>query len=199
MGLFGWVRKKQRAPLPSPIDESRFAALGAVIESVAVLIDDQPSFRAKAKEVAGRFGPNAIAELRQRFHRPSAPPPGFTPQERGLAAWLSSWQFAIFEIIYEYREEALPMLREVAFGKYDWTQANAVELLCRLAAEGMDRERTVSDLKRALPGMRDTALLYIAGPLLQQSEGDPALAAILAELRQVSEFEMAIEELRESG
>ena len=94
------------------------------------------------------------------------------------------------------------MLRTVAFGEYDWTQANAIELLCRLAAEGIDRDRTLADLKREMPNMRDEALLYVAGPLLKRAEDDPAVAAIVRELRYVEEFEMAVEELedlRENG
>jgi hypothetical protein len=200
MGLFDWFRKK---PPPAPAEESRVTALGGeldrAIQSVALLIDDRAAFRAQATTVANRFGANAIPELRHRFHQPTEAPPGFTAAERGLVVWLSYWQFAIFEILFQYREQALPMLREVAFGPYDWTQGNAIELMCRLAAEGIDRERTITDLKRAMPGMRDTALLYVAGPLLQQAESDPALAAIAAELGEVPEFEMAVQELRESG
>jgi hypothetical protein len=202
MGLFDWFRKKQAAPPAPAVEKLRFTPLGGeldrAIESVAVLIEDQLAFRAKAKEVAARFGPEVMPELRQRFHRSTAAPPGFTAEERGLVAWLSHWQFAIFEIVYQYREHALPMLREVAFGGYDWTQANAIELLCRLAAEGTDRNRTLADLKREMPGMRDTALLYVAGPLLQQAQSNPALGAIVEELQQVPEFRMAIDELQEA-
>ena len=32
-----------------------------------------------------------------------------------MTAWLSYWQFAIFEIVYNFRGQALPMLRKVAF------------------------------------------------------------------------------------
>src|SRR5205085_4738278 len=130
-------------------------------------------FRAKAQDVARRLGSSVIPDLRQRFHRPTTAPPGFTPAERGLAAWLSYWQFAIFDIVYQFGEQALPMLREVAFGKYDWTQANAIELLCRLAADGIDREQTLADLKREMPRMRIEALLYVAGPLLKDARESP--------------------------
>jgi hypothetical protein len=57
---------------------------------------------------------------------------------------------------------------------------------------------TTADLKREMPGMRDTALLYVARPLLQQTQDNPALASIVEELQQVPEFRMAIEELQEA-
>lgn len=174
MGLFDWFRIKKATPLSPAADKSRFTPVGGeldrAIESVAVLIEEDLTFGARAKAVARKFGPRIIPELQQRFHRPTVSPPGFTVEERGLSAWLSYWQFAIFEIIFQFREQALPMLRQVAFGEYDWTQANAIELLCRLAAEGIDRDRTLADLKRAMPGMRDTALLYVARPLVRHRE-----------------------------
>src|SRR5262245_46735542 len=91
VALFDWLRKKR---------PSRFRPLGGdvdgAIESVARLIDDRLAFRAKARDVAGSFGPWVLPELRRRFHRSTPPPPGFTAPERGLTAWLSYWQFAIF-------------------------------------------------------------------------------------------------------
>ncbi|WP_145952316.1 hypothetical protein [Paludisphaera borealis] len=108
---------------------------------------------------------------------------------------MSYWQFAIFEIVYNFREQALPMLRKVAFGEYDWTQGNAIEVMCRLAAEGIDRDRTLADLKKKMPGMRDEALGYAAAPLLQLAKYDLRLAAVVDELRQVDEFENAVRDI----
>ena len=168
------------------------------IESVAILIDDGLTFRGKAKEVADLHGPAILTELPRRLHRATPAPPGFSAGERGLGAWLASWQFAIFEVMYQFRERALPILRRVAFGKYDWTQANAIELLIRLAAEGIDRDRTLADLTREMPKMRAEALDYVAGPLLEQAKSDPAIAAILHDLRHIERFVMAMAEVSSS-
>jgi hypothetical protein len=173
--------------------------LDRAIESVAILIDQPPLFRARARDVAATFGPQALDDLRQRFHRATPAPIGFTAKERGLTGWLSSWQFALFEIIFQYREGAVSMLREVAFGEYDWTQSNAIELLCRLAAEGIDRDRTLADLKRELPHMRDTALMYVAEPLMHRVPEDARLAAIFEELQEVPEFRMTVQDMQQSG
>jgi hypothetical protein len=114
----------------------------------------------------------------------------------GLGDWIAARQFAIFEMFYYLREAALPVLRRVAFGEYDWTQGNAIEVLCRFAAEGIDRERTLADLKSEMPVMRYEALLYAAGPLLQQAKDIPQLAAIVEELRQAPGFNSVVEDLR---
>lgn len=169
------------------------------LSSIAVLVSDSvEGFQVRAQEVAAGLGPESIPELKKRYHRHPDPPDGFGFEEVGLGGWLSFWQFAIFEVLFNIGEPAIPELRRVAFGEYDWTQANAVEVLCRLAADGIARDQTIADLKQKMPAMRDTALLYIVGPLLKQAEDNQDLAAIVSELRTIEEFENAVEELQES-
>ncbi|MCL4204956.1 MAG: hypothetical protein KJ000_20950 [Pirellulaceae bacterium] len=175
-------------------------ALDTAVTSVAVLIDDAEQFRARAAAVARELGPAAIEELATRFHSPPRPePPGFGYEQRGLGGWLSTWQFAIFELFYQFGAAALPVLRRVAFGEYDWTQGNAVEVLVRLAAAGVERERTVADLRREFPNFRYEATLYSVGPLLHHSARDPAIAAVVRELEEMPEWREAAEELRAAG
>lgn len=193
LSLVEQVRRKRRRSKAATRHDN---VVGDAILSVAVLIDDDIAFKTRAKEVAAQIGPTTIQELRHRFHGQGKAPPGFTVLERGLSAWISCWQCAIFEILFNFRAEALPMLRKVAFGEYDWTQGNAIEVLCRLAAEGVDRDRTIADLQREMPNMRDTALVYAARPLLHQVKANPNLSAILEELQEVPEFRDAVEGLQ---
>ena len=67
---------------------------------------------------------------------------------------MSARQFAIFEMFYFFGPASLPVLQRVAYGPYDWTQGNAIEILCRLAADGIDRKRVVDELVARMPGMR---------------------------------------------
>lgn len=69
--------------------------------------------------------------------------------------------------------------------------------MCRLAAEGIERDRALVDLRREMPRMREEALAYAAGPLLQPAENDPSVAAVVAELREIEGFERAILEMGE--
>jgi len=161
-----------------------------------MLIDDAQAFRARAAAVALQLGPTAIDELRTRFHSPPrAEPPGFGPEQRGLGGWLSAWQFAIFELFFEFGSAALPVLRQVAFGEYDWTQGNAVEVLVRLAAKGIEREQIIAELRRAFPRLRVEAQLYSVGPLLEHAARDSAVATVVRLLEDISEWRAAIEEL----
>jgi hypothetical protein len=171
------------------------SALDEAVASVAVEIDDAQQFRVRAAAVARQLGPAAIDALRSRFHSPPhREPPGFGP-ERGLGGWLSAWQFAIFELFFEFGAAALPVLRQVAFGEYDWIQANAVEILVRLAARGIEREQIIAELRREFPRLRVEAQLYSVGPLLDHAAQDTAVAQVVRQLEDISEWRVAAEEL----
>lgn len=174
--------------------------LDTAVISVAVLIDDAEQFRARAATVARELGPAAVKQLATRFHSPPEPaPPGFGYEQRGLGGWLSTWQFAIFELFFQFGAAALPVLRRVAFGEYDWTQGNAVEVLVRLAATGVERDRIIADLRCEFPSFRYEAMLYSVGPLLHHAGRDPAVAAVVRELEDMPEWRRAAEELRAAG
>jgi hypothetical protein len=175
-------------------------ALDTAVTSVAVLIDDADLFRGRAAAVARELGPSAIGDLATRFHSPPRPePPGFAYEQRGLGGWMSAWQFAIFELFFQFGAAALPVLRRVAFGEYDWTQGNAVEVLVRLAAADVERERTVADLRREFPEFRHEAMLYSVGPVLHHAARDPAIAAVVRELEDMPAWREAANELRAAG
>lgn len=175
-------------------------SLDPAVSSVAVLIDDPARFEARAAEVARQLGPEVIEELSRRFHTPPQPEPdGFGPRERGLGGWLQAWQFAVFELFFQFREAALPVLRRVAFGDYDWTQGNAVEVLCRLAAAGIERGRVIAQLRQEFPKFRYEATLYSVGPVLYHATRDPAVAAVVRELDDLPEWRAATEELQRAG
>ena len=173
------------------------ASVSDTIATVAVQIDDLHQFRAAAADVASNLDTDAIETLSRCFHTPSSAPDGFGPEERGLGGWLSAWQFAIFEIYYNFGEAALPLLREVAYGEYDWTQGNAIEVLCRLAADGVSRDVIIDELKREFPNLRYEAQLYAVKPMLAQVETNPNLADILDELSEIEEFRETVAELTE--
>ena len=172
------------------------SALEEAVVSVAVRIDDVQEFRARAAVVAQALGPAVIGELCTRFHSPPrTEPPGFGPEQRGLGGWLSAWQFAIFELLFAFESAALPVLRQVAFGAYDWIQGNAIEVLARLAARGIDREQIIAELRREFPRLQVEAQLYSVGPLLYHAAQDPAVAAVVQELESIPEWRAAAEEL----
>ncbi|WP_278643344.1 hypothetical protein [Burkholderia lata] len=164
-------------------------ALDAEIKSVAILINDRIAFGSQAADVAQQLGAGAIDMLVSRLHTPSQPTPEkFESAMRGLGAWLAAWQFAIFEILFHFRDSALGSLREIAWGEYDWTQGNALEILIRLAANGIGRELTIAEFQRNFEQVSDEAKRYAVGPLLHRAKFDPEIAAIVNELNSIPDW-----------
>ncbi|WP_133117926.1 hypothetical protein [Burkholderia ubonensis] len=170
--------------------------LNAAIRSVAIPVDDRVAFGMRAAEVAGQVTPAAIDMLVSRLHAPTSPiPEAFESSARGHGAWLAAWQFAVFEILFQFRESALGVLREIAWGEYDWTQGNALEILVRLAAKGIGREDTIADFHREFERVSDEAKRYAIGPLLHRAKFESEVAAIVGELHSVPEWREVVWEM----
>ncbi|MBN3777338.1 hypothetical protein G3O06_07170 [Burkholderia sp. Ac-20345] len=159
------------------------------IHSVAILVDDRVAFGSQAADVAARLGPRAIDMLVSRLHSPSHPAPeAFDPSVRGLGGWLAAWQFAIFEILVHFDDSALDSIREIAWGEYDWTQGNALEILVRLAAKGIGREQTIADFHRNFEHVAEEAKRYAVAPLLHRAKFEPEVAAIVSKLQSIPDW-----------
>ena len=168
------------------------------IRWVASSIHESDEFRSRASAAVNELGPGAIETLSTLFHSEHSPPEQLADRFRGLGAWVAARQFAIFEMFYYFRDAALPVLRRVAFGEYDWIQGNAIEVLCRLASEGVDRDQIIADVRREFPNIRYEAQLYSIGPLLKQAKDNPALAAVLNEFEDIEEYQQTVEELKDA-
>lgn len=162
--------------------------LNSKVRRVAEVVGDSAQFKERARKAALELGPDSIDSLTALLHFEHTPPKELEGKFPRLGQWIAARQFAIFEILYQLREEALPVLRRIAFGEYDWTQGNAIEVLCRLAAQGVDRSKIIDDLKAQLGSMREEAHWYALGPLLHYSEQDQNIKEILNQLLTVPEF-----------
>lgn len=173
--------------------------LNAIVAELAVQVDNLAAFRVAAAQAARQIKPEGIEALAGRFHDPPPAPAGFGIEELGLGGWLAAWQAAIFEVFYHFGERSLPVLRSVAFGEYDWTQANAIEVLCRLAANGVQRSRILAEVQDAFPGLRYEAQLYTVRALLAQIEESASLAKVVEELKSVDDFAETVAEILEES
>ncbi|NHQ84634.1 hypothetical protein HA050_00695 [Iodobacter sp. HSC-16F04] len=177
--------------LPTPASE-----LIKTIEEIASLSRDREQFTKRAAEAAELWGAEAIPQLCSLYHGDPCPPPQYKEAFPGLGAWLSAKQFAIFEIYFHLGKAALPELRSVAFGDYDWIQGNALEILCRFAAAGIEREEILQDIQRESPHFRDEAMLYTVAPLIPYEDSTPGLREVLTFLRDQAGFSSAYDATR---
>ena len=100
-------------------------------------------FRTRAAALSMGLDRDDVDDLTWLMHRELREPQSYDAAQHGLGGWISACQFAVFELLYNIGEPALPALREIAWGEYDWTQGNAIELLIRFAADGV--QYTASD------------------------------------------------------
>jgi hypothetical protein len=177
-------------------NDSSITDLKQAVEELAAMEGEKPGFTLRAAKLADQLGEQSIPQLSKLYHGDPCPPPQYAEAFSGLGHWLSAKQFAIFEIYFHIGRPALTELRSVAFGEYDWIQGNALEVLCRFAAAGMDRDEIIQDIKRESPYFREEALFYALGPLIPLEDAMPGLKDVLTELREVEEIESAYEFVR---
>jgi hypothetical protein len=139
--------------------------MGQAIAGVAALFDDRGKFSQAAKDVATTYGKKSIAKSRPYFHGPPKKPAHLDGRYEGLGDWMALCQAAIFEIWYHLGEQALKPLRSVAYGFYDWTQANATEVLCRLALDGLQSDIVAQEIAAELPKWRYEQTMRVLDPV----------------------------------
>jgi hypothetical protein len=105
------------------------------------------------------------------------------------------WHTAILEVFFHLHAPAINAVNRIAFGPYDWPQANALAVLCRWSVDGMDRDRTIVPITRALPRLDDEATAALAEWLAKRSKTDMRYGEIAATFRKISEFEEAWQEV----
>ncbi|EEF23017.1 conserved hypothetical protein, partial [Ricinus communis] len=88
------------------------------------------------------------------------------------------------------------VLRRIAWGEYDWTQGNALEILVRLAAEGIGRDVMTADFHQNFEHVADEAKRYAIGPLLHRAKFELRVAAIVSELNSVAGWCEVVYELK---
>ncbi len=65
-----------------------------------------------------------------------------------------------------------------------------------MAADGVDREAIIADMRRAFPRLRFEAQLYMLRPLLGQAAQNVALAEVLRRFEDIPEYREVVAELQ---
>jgi len=116
---------------------------------VAQEFEDENRFNNAAQNVAAKLEINKAKKLIRYFHNNPPEPDALKSkiEKYGFfGVWMNICQDSIFEILYNYKEQAIPTLYSVGFGVYDWTQYKAIDVLCRLANEGIQTNEIIKDI-----------------------------------------------------
>lgn len=132
-----------------PNNQERDLALEAFLLQVAQEFEDEIEFKSAAKRVAYQLEFEKAIELLRYFHDNPPEPESLkskTAKYGMFGVWMSICQDSVFEILYNYKEKAIPTLYSIGFGDYDWTQYKAIDILCRFAGEGIQTNEIVKDI-----------------------------------------------------
>ncbi len=169
--------------------------LDTIIETLSkALITNRESFEVLARQGSSNLSGGDLTYLRSKLHHPPPLPSDINEEELRLGEWLAICQYAIFELIYQLDITALDLLKSIAFGEYDWTQAMALEVICRLHLDGKLPENSIKEIDFHLGSMRHETHLYFAQSLLKRRERDPRFHRIIQQLKNIA-FRLALTEL----
>jgi hypothetical protein len=142
-------------------DPVRDLELEEAIIHVAQEFEDEPRFKEAAKEVARKLEFDRALLLTNYFHKNPPEPEALhtkTAKYGIFGVWMGICQDAIMEILYNYKEQAIPVLNKIGFGVYDWTQSKAIDVLCQLANEGIHTRETIQNFREQVPNFRIEAI-----------------------------------------
>ncbi|MGF6906698.1 hypothetical protein [Fusobacterium sp. PH5-44] len=154
-----------------------------IIVSLSIILKtDQNKFENLSKEKASDISVSDLPYLKSKLHDPPELTLNLKNFKLGLGEWLAMCQYAIFELLYNTYDYSLPIIKDIAFGPYDWTQATALEVLCRLYVNGKISESILIDINKKLSDMQYETHLYFSRALLLRVETDKKYEDILKKL-----------------
>jgi len=152
----------ESTPQPPDNQPEKELDLAELLIEVAQEFEDSDKFKEAASVVANKLEFSRAKELTQYFHQNPPEPEALKSktQKYGLfGVWMSICQDAIFEILFNYKAQAIPTLYSIGFGVYDWTQYKAIDVLCRLAKEGIETEAIIKKIGDNIENFRFEAAM----------------------------------------
>jgi hypothetical protein len=162
--------------------------------SSTLLLTDNEAFEEEAEKKALELTTSNIEYLVSRLHNPPIVDSRIDEERLRLGQWQAVCQYSIFELIYHSNIERLELLKRYAYGKYDWTQATALEFICRMYVNGRVSYDIISEIDKNLESMEYETHLYLAQGLLGRANKDKRFLNIINQITSTN-FKNAIREV----
>jgi hypothetical protein len=173
----------------------KFKQIDNVISRLGILLIQQPELFEKEAQLASlQISQADLNFIQSKFHNPPAEPLEIKKEYLGLGEWIATCQYAGFELIYNVEPVPIQFLKELAFGEYDWTQATAIEVLCRLYIDRRVPVSIIAEINQQLSEMRYETHLYLAQALIARRSKNIEFDKIFREIID-NKFHEAVEEL----
>jgi len=158
------------------------------------LLTSEDSFEEEAKKKAAQLTSENIDYLISKLHDPPMVDSRINEQHLRLGQWQAVCQYSIFELIYHVDSPPLKLLKRFAYGEYDWTQATALEVICRMYVNGEISYNIIEEIDDNLKSMRHETHLYLAQGLLARANKDSRFRDIINQFKN-TDFHNAVKEL----
>ena len=151
-----------------------------ILTEVLRVIDSYDNFnelKTIAYESSKRIGVENIGEIPKflsgKIHRPTKYINKYSDEQD----WLVAVENSILMIIYQYKNEAVTILKRIS-QKSSRLNLKATNLLCKLASEGVETEKIVSWIINNLMAFNDDNKIIILG-FMSQIKGNSQVIAII--------------------
>lgn len=167
----------------------------AIVQLATTLLSQGDEPFEKAAQTAGpQLTSEDLVYLKGKLHNPPEALPDTPTESLGLGQWMALCQYVIFELVFRMESGNKAFLEEIAYGEYDWTQATALEVMCRLHVEGKLPSTIVQEIDEKLAEMRYETHLYFSRALFVRAKRDERYAELIRQFKD-KEFQGAIAEL----
>lgn len=123
------------------------------MKSLALVFDKGEKFEQILRKESSSIKYNEARIALELIHESDEEPVDFCKaknQFENKVIWMRSYQKSIFEFINKYGLEAQEDLKLIAFGKYDWTQIDALEILCRQAQQNLNQDEILLNINERI-------------------------------------------------
>lgn len=196
--VYSVIRVLEAQPTPLPNDTE-----GTYFQYAPV------PYRDAARTCANDLDAEDLRRMIPLFDVRQPPPHDYRPDEAAKIsrdfAWSVQRHTTLAEILYQARSKAVPALREHALGENrrngSVSEAVALELYARLAAEGVETEQFLRDVQEAFAALDTEARISVAEAVSGakwHARNDPARVAAFESLESLPGYQEALEARRTS-
>ncbi len=176
--------------------KEKVVAAAILVDTTQSWIDGWPAMRSGVEALVERLDPPSLGQLAHYLDHAPQVPASFRPGHPEIArsfAWSMVWTETLCETFYQVREKGIEALRAAAFSASDSSYGTAFYLLCRLAAQGVERKQFIQDVRREFPqASRELQTLMVDAVLRQGVRQD---AQIGRDTKRDGTFDAEVEQL----
>ncbi len=124
------------------------------IFETGIMINNKEEFLKRAEIASKAIGVENIERLIGYLTNPMEKASDFKTRFIGMGEYISVIQDSIFEILYYFKNDSIPYLKEMILRSYIPIKIRAMNIICKLASCSIEREDTISFINDNIDDLR---------------------------------------------